>query len=495
MKTFLSLLGIACLIIACQPELKKKSIKSPIEVSNYKKLTSNSMINGYLQQVSEQSEFIDFKIIDSTKQGKKIHLVEIKSGSENENKINLFLFAQQHGNEPSGKEGLLMLINEFAKGNLVEYLSHVNLIILPQTNPDGGDKNLRRNADDIDPNRDHLLLRSKEASVIQRVSNQYKPEAVVDLHEYYPYSEGWTNFGYLRNFDIQFGGCTNINIDSAIRTFFYTTAFPEVKKQVDEDGYSFFEYTLGYLPEGERLRHSTVDINDGRQSHGITNTVAFIIEGKRGRDSLHLLERRAKSQLSTCIGILKMCSKHSAEIKTMVNNAQNQLLTESTLPVSIRLDHFKGSEPLEFPLLSLKTNKDTTFIVEEFHSEIKSLLDVKPPKGYLIPKKDTLLCNWLKRSFFKFEDFKNSENQIWQYTISKLERSVDEELENWYAKVELKKLDEPINQTGYYFVPVNQIYKYKIVTALEPQAMYGLVNYPEFEYLLKSDSYPILRIE
>lgn len=484
------------MLCSCQTKQVKKAPILPLEQSDYRKLTTNAEMVAYLEMVSNFSEMINIEILDSTISGKRIPLIWLGTkGEKNNSKPSLLFFAQQHGNEPSGKEGLLLLINEFALGRHLDLLENVNLFIIPQTNPDGGDKNERRNSDGIDLNRDHLLFQSKEVRLVQKVFDEYLPEVIVDIHEYYPYSEEWDKFGYSRNIDIQFGGPTNINIDSGIQTFFYTTAFPEVKQQVEKDGYSFFEYTLGYLPEGERLRRSTVDINDGRQSLGITNTIAFIIEGKRGRDSLDLLERRAKSQMSTCLAILKMVAKHNKEIKKMVNDARGSLKQESEQPVSIRMDHFKGNIPLKYPLISIKTGKDSVFVVEEYHSLVKSILDVKPPKGYLIPKKDTLLCNWLKRSFFKYGTELPATYDVWQYKIIKLNMSVDEELGNWYAQVEKQKHETDFDPAKFYYIPVNQIYKYKIITALEPQAMYGIVNYKDFEYLLQNKYFPVLRLE
>ncbi|MDF1548895.1 MAG: M14 family zinc carboxypeptidase, partial [Bacteroidales bacterium] len=277
MKILFYLLLAYCMVCSCQTKQVKKTPILPLEQSDYRKLTTNAEMIAYLEMASNFSEMINIEILDSTISGKRIPLIWLGTkGEKNNSKPSLLFFAQQHGNEPSGKEGLLLLINEFALGRHLDLLENVNLFIIPQTNPDGGDKNERRNSDGIDLNRDHLLFQSNEARLVQKVFDEYQPEVVVDIHEYYPYSEEWDKFGYSRNIDIQFGGPTNINIDSGIQKFFYTTAFPEVKQQVEKDGYSFFEYTLGYLPEGERLRRSTVDINDGRQSLGITNTIAFI---------------------------------------------------------------------------------------------------------------------------------------------------------------------------------------------------------------------------
>lgn len=469
---------------------------TPIEKNNYKKITSNNEIINFLKEVSGNSE-ISYRIVDTTIQNRLIALVKISSNNNTKEKTPVLFIAQQHGNEPSGKEGMLLLINDFANGKYHDWLNKFDLYVIPQVNPDGGDLNQRRNAAGIDLNRDHLILHSIEAKAVQNIFDTLRPYVTVDFHEYYPYSDSWIKFGYRKNFDEQFGGLTNININKNIRGYFYTDIFNEVKKYVKDKGFSFFEYTLGNYSFGESLRHSTVDINDGRQSFGICNTMSFIVEGINGRDSVDNIKRRAHGQYETAKGILNVIYKHSDEINEIVANARKyNFRSDSSEKVSIRMNHIKGDEDLLYPLLSIKTNKDTIFKVSNYHSKVVSKLDVKVPKAYLIPKSDKKLVAWLKRSNFKFTEYNLTKmSHIFCYKIVDLTKSIDEELENYYPVVEKVKVNPGDLTDDYYYVSTNQFYKYKIVTALEPQAMYGLINYPDFGYLLFDKYFKILRLE
>ncbi len=492
MRNWLIISSLFILVFSC----KHNQMKTPLEKSGFTSLSTNQEIINFLADIKQRSKSITCKIIDTTEEGRYIPLVKL-SDNTNSNKPAILLLGQQHGNEPSGKEGLLLLIKEFALKQDIEYTKQFDVFILPQVNPDGGDKNERRNSQNIDLNRDHLILKSLEAKVIQNVFDTLKPIVTVDFHEYYPFSDEWTNFGFRKNFDIQLGGLTNINVDDQIRNYFYKKIFSGVKNFVEQDGYTFFEYTLGNYALNERLRHSTVDINDGRQSFGICNTMSFIVEGINGRDSIDHIERRAKSQYRTAKGILEMVSENFEEIEQIVKISRSTFfLEDSNEMVSIRMDHFKGKQELNYPLLSLKTGIDTIFKVNEYHPQVLSLLEVKVPKYYLIPQADTVLVNWLYRSNFNFSSYKITQSdQVFAYKIVDLSRSMDEELKNYYPKVLPVKIPVDRLTETYYAVPTSQLYKYKIVTALEPQAMYGLINYPEFEYLLFDDMFKILRIE
>ncbi|MFO7828376.1 MAG: M14 family zinc carboxypeptidase [Bacteroidales bacterium] len=471
-------------------------LKTPLEESRYNQLSTNQQILEFLDQVSEKSSYIDYLIIDTTLQGRYIPMVRL-SKNDNTVKPAILFIAQQHGNEPSGKEGMLLLIKDFASGKYSNWLNNVDIFILPQVNPDGGDLNQRRTSDQIDLNRDHLLLKSREAKAVQDIFDELKPAITVDFHEYYPYSKSWEEFGYRRDFDIQFGGLTNININNDLQNYFYKTFYPEVKQKVEQKGYSFFEYTLGNFSRGERLRHSTVDINDGRQSFGICNTMSFIVEGKNGRDSIFEIQRRANSQYLTAKSILESSVKNIDEINELVNAARKDNLEQKNgEKVSIRMDHFKGDIMLNYPLKAVNEEKDSVFVVDEFHDQVKTMLDVTVPKMYLIPKSDSLLTQWLKRSNFEFFDYnKNEDDKIFGYKILNLHRSIDEELENYYPEVSAQKIEIDLLNDQFFAVPTNQFYKYKIVTALEPQAMYGIANYPDFEYLLFDNYFKIYRVE
>ncbi|MFW6095683.1 MAG: M14 family zinc carboxypeptidase [Bacteroidota bacterium] len=503
MRTLSSIIIFILLSTGCtqtsQKEKHYKGIVPPIIEADFQKLTSHENILKYLEKVDSLSERLSVEYVGTSVDGKKIPLVKFsKDGKFNNSKVKLFMFAQQHGNEPSGKEGMLLLIDKLLQKEYDKWLKKVDLLIMPQVNPDGGDRNQRRNTNDADLNRDHLVLSQPETQALHRVFERYQPEMTVDIHEYYPFSSRWKEFGYLKDFDIQIGGLTNLNIDTEVTNFFYEAVKPFMKEKLNNEGYSFFEYTLGNFPDGKRLRHSTVDINDGRQSFGILNTSSFIVEGIRGKDSLDNIERRTKSQYVTAEGFIEVAAKNRNKIKHKVHDAREELIQhDGGDKVSIRMKHVKGDKPLEYPLKSIKTGEDTVFVVDNYHSERESSLDIEKPSAYLIPAADSNLIKWLDRSFVQYTKYIPSEDHcLHEYKLLNKQKTIDEELENYNVDVKLQKSDKKIKNGEYLMIPTAQLRSNKIIIALEPQSMTGLVNYPEFEYLIKDfNTYPILRLD
>jgi hypothetical protein len=98
----------------------------------------------------------------------------------------LMIIARQHGNEPSGTEAVLALLRHLAATERqpeLELLKRVTLVTIPMANPDGASASSRRNAAGVDLNRDWIALSQAESQAIERAYLQWRPDAVMDLHE------------------------------------------------------------------------------------------------------------------------------------------------------------------------------------------------------------------------------------------------------------------------------------------------------------------------
>ena len=92
-----------------------------------------------------------------------------------------------HGNEPSGREGCLILARELAFGNdprTIDILSNLTVLILPTINGDGRAANTRGNSVGQDLNRDFSLLRQPETFAFTQMLRDYEPLVAYDGHEF-----------------------------------------------------------------------------------------------------------------------------------------------------------------------------------------------------------------------------------------------------------------------------------------------------------------------
>ena len=487
---------IIILLITCGFILSQKT---PLQKSNFTKITSHNELSKYLKEVDDNYDLIKSEILTNSVECRELFVVKFSKGEfgEDESKIKVLIFAQQHGNEQSGKEGALLLIDELLKPDNLYLFDKIDFALVPQMNPDGSELNTRRNGNDMDLNRNHLILTEPETIGLHNLFDKYLFEVSMDVHEYFPYGETWEKYGYRPNSDEEVGTTTNINVSPAIRELSKNTYLAYIKEYFNARGFSYFEYSPGGPPEIKYIRHSTFDINDGRQSLGIQNTLSFIQEGLNGKDNfIDNLEHRAKGQMTGMLGLLEFVFNNKDEIKNLVDSERNKLVNSIiSETVAIQLDHFKDGSKLEFPLLSYSTNKDTLVTVVDYHPIVKSLFDIKRPIGYLIPKSLKDILDWADKHSIKYTDYRKSD---------------DEKLEHYYINgidsinfegdiiadpiVQSEIISEEISAEDYIFIPTNQLKNNLIVIALEPKSMLGIMQYKEYRYLLDNKIYPILRV-
>jgi hypothetical protein len=417
----------------------------------------------------------------------------------NNDPLRIMIFAQQHGNEQSGKEAALLLISDLAKEMHTQWFPELEIWIIPQMNPDGSDANQRRNAGGIDLNRDHIVQLAPETRSLHTLFHQIKPHVTVDIHEYQPFTQSWEEFGGFKNFDVQVGIPSNLNIHSAIPTFAQQEVLPAIENHLNNKGFSFHNYLVGPVPTEDRIRHSTVDFDDGRNSFAMLGSLALIYEGINGPDGLSQnLERRTIGQYEALLALIEFLYKNTLKTKLLIDNARQQLIhAQPGEAVAIRMEHLPDGNPLLLPLTSSKTGLDTLVIVDNYHPVVKSTLDVRRPYAYLIPLADSLLVQFLHLHRIHYHDsFDINSKKIIAHYINTINTSIDEELPNRYPFVSMQSVAPDEIPGQYLLVPTAQLHSNVMVSLFEPQSMLGLAQRPGFEYLLREGTrFPILRVD
>ena len=109
-----------------------------------------------------KNNFIDYQIIGRTSQKRRLDIVII--GKVRDPKLKIFIFAGQHGDEKITRNATEQLISHLIKSKAKEF-PDISMTILSNANPDGASNNTRRTPENIDMNRDHLLLSTEGESV------------------------------------------------------------------------------------------------------------------------------------------------------------------------------------------------------------------------------------------------------------------------------------------------------------------------------------------
>lgn len=151
-----------------EPSLNKRRIK-------------HENIQPLINQLKNNPAYTVQKVGQSIK-GKNINLISVGSGD-----VNVFLWSQMHGNEPTATQAIFDIFNFLNSSDFQaekkELLSKVTLHFMPMLNPDGAEVFTRRNALGIDVNRDALMLQSPEGQVLKRIRDSLNADFGFNLHD------------------------------------------------------------------------------------------------------------------------------------------------------------------------------------------------------------------------------------------------------------------------------------------------------------------------
>ncbi len=452
-------------------------------------------------------------------------------------KPTFLITASQHGNEQSAKEAALGLVRDFAAGDLERLLDRVNVLVIPQTNPYGNFFDIRSNEIDLDLNRDHVKVESEEVRAIHAVFRAWLPEVSLDVHE--------KGDDYYR---VSLGCVSNINIDQRLQDFSRNRLLSAVEKNLTKDGVTFHEYLVteemgintsagaALRPEDtagreEMTRFSTTDLNDGRNSLGIFQTLSFIQEGA-SRHDLATLGERTRWQSLGIRALAEAVAANASEILPLVRGSRESLAEASGAYSNVNLIHLrtafardendptltvKAFEETETPVRGiLKVDKKAgepllaadilpnpfpakrkvvTRVIQNWFPKVASTVSVVRPLGYIIPAaRQDLVENLLKLGLEVDAFVQDASLEVEAYRTTEVVPAKYDYLAPERIEVE-NRVFSTIIKKGDYFVSCAQPGVNLIPCLLEPQSEYGFIRYWKFKLVPEAgDFFAVYRL-
>jgi hypothetical protein len=498
MRQLLAVLLVAAIAPAALP-----AQQTPLERADHARLTSHAELVAFVDSVASGDPRITVRTLGHSLEGRRIPYLEISEGelgSARGEKPIVLVFAQQHGNEPSGMEAALSLLRDVATGRHDDLLRSLDLLLVPQVNPDGGERHLRQNAAGVDLNRSHLVLDGHEVRLLRELFHAWEPEVAVDVHEYQPWSGAWLQHGYIRLFDEQYGTPTNLNVAEPIRRLANEHFLPHVDRFLAQRGFTHHEYIIG---SPELIRYSTSDINDGRQGFAILGTFGLILEGKRSREEAGRLERRTEGQRAALEGLLTFVAENREEVLGAVRETRSALRERRMQPFVAAMTRARGSTPLEIPVETVRegpagwerTGDTITAAIAAYYPIVSPERTVDLPEAYLVPGEMAPVIELLHMHRVEVLPLApGRELEVERYVLGEREEVDLVETTVTLPPVEIRR-ERYRTRAGDVYVPVGQLRGMLVAIALEPESMHGLHRYPAFsDLLMGGDRYPILRI-
>lgn len=490
MKKLLAALPVAALLAA--PSAAGGAL--PEDHRTLSRSTSYEEMAAFLKSVDGKGP-VSVSVEGTTAQGRSLFLVNARGGASPTFRI--LFYAQQHGDEVSGKDALLYLVRDLARDPKL-LPPEVDLWVMPMVNPDGAEAGTRRNSAGADLNRDHVTLFHPETEALHRVARRVRPHLAVDAHEFGRDSEEWARKGWEKWPDITMDGLNNPHFDrervAAARRWVDASAAP-----LEKAGHRFLRYWVGGAPPDDEQRHSAPDTDGGLNGVGAYGGLSFIIEASVRHKSANPqadLGRRVDAYLVLFRRFLEGGGRRD-EDRAVVEKAWKRPLPPF-LPSDALWVNPEGAVT-EFPVVELATGKTVKVPTANLMTDVAVKRVVPTPLGYAVePAAAAEIGALLKRHGLAFEKLA-SPRTVTAETCALLR--VEEEFDDVYGRyggrtiVKRGAAKAVELAAGSLWVPLEGPDALRAAILLEPTAMYGLWQYPRLRALVAWDgTIPVRRV-
>lgn len=477
----------------------ERTVPTPLEETEGDTLTSYGDMMTFLTELQTETGAFTLDTIGTSNEGRSLVALHFDArSSAGEEPLEILMYAQQHGNEPSGKEAAIALARDIATGAFTDFLDSAELFLVPQVNPDGSEARQRRNANDMDLNRNHLTLSTPEVLALHRLFNRIMPHVTLDIHEYGITGRSWEEAGLRKDFGEQIGALSNANMAMSLRGYAWDRMIPAMTRALAPRDVELQRYLVTDGPEG-RFRYSTTALNDGRNSMGIYNSLSYLIEGRNGLTMEENIRERARQQLETMKAFITYAADHTSEIRDLVEEERAALKSAGTgEEVALVMDYVPdpGRSTVTVDVIDLETDAREELVIEAFHPRVEATLTVPRPVGYVVPGDLTGVLEILERHGVEMTTVTDPmDARLGVYRIESTTPTTMEDKDFLAVDASVRREEGTIPE-GDVIVWTDQIRTNLIVSLLEPQSQWGLAPRPGFvdSLLEPGTEYPIRRI-
>jgi len=464
------------------------NIKEPI---SYQKMQAD------LKKYS-QPEYIELKNIGQSAEGNNIYAIHITKDVQDD-PWKVMLVGQQHGDEPAGKDAILYLLKYFSENKQL-IPDNLDLWLIPMVNPDGAMADQRRNGNDADLNRDHVLLAQPETRAIHKLFRKVRPHIFVDCHEFGRDSRSYLEKGWWE--------WPLIMMDCANNPFFEKELYDagvrwcnSIKPYMLEQGHNYTRYFVGGVPPRQEQRYSTPEIDDARNGLGSYQGLSFIIESGIRSNTLENPDQDLDQRIDAYLDIFRQFlynDRYRDYDKKLIEKARN-----ADLPDFIPVNYFWGNHGVQitdFKVIDKKSGNTREIKTPNFMHDLIVKKSVDTPDGYVIESQAAgLFKRLLDRQSINYAFL--SDNQNYRVEECKLLR-IEDEFDPVYSRYDGRQIVNRDSLRTKKFQPGSIVISLKddvnsrrAALILEPLKLYGLFQYSEFRKLVdENGALPIYRL-
>ena len=479
------------------------------EASDYEATASHDEVLTFLDQLLATGAPVQIESLGKSTEGRDLAVailadppVQSPPSPADRDRLVIFVQANIHAGEVEGKEAVLMLLRDIGlRKQFPEILENCILLVIPNYNPDGNDKfddtkrnrpsqtspklvGKRRNAQNLDLNRDYMKARSTEfPHVARNIFNTWDPDLFMDLH---------TTNGSYHGYTLTYAPPLHPGGAREPLELTRDRLLPDVRKAMrDEHGYETFDYG-NFNSQKKPTRWATYDYRA---------RMGWLYAGVRGRIGI-LSEAYAYAAYqnrvdATYCFVQEICSwaaNHKDEILAMHRKVDSDTMAwgrnpETAPEIAIRAklvqraeDEYMLIEESGDPAEGARRGKRTGLIYSkklEVFDRFEPTETVKYPAGYVIPPAMTEALEMLELHGVRADKIEAAMSVDAEHFVPTSVKTANLRFSGGLqtrVTVERKpaKVEIP---AGHYYVPTAQRQGRLAVHLLEPDAADSLVTW------------------
>ncbi|MCI0334488.1 MAG: M14 family metallocarboxypeptidase [Planctomycetes bacterium] len=266
-----------------EPAKANEGLPTPLESAGFKRLSTSKEISAYLARLDRRFPQARVEMIGTSVQGRPIQALILSDTFEADvstsDRLTVEIIGCQHGTESAGAESLLFIARELLSGSLQDVLNDVDVVLIPNANPDGRDNGKRANANGVNLNVDFITLTQPESRALVGALEQYRPEVVLDVHESAVLKrKSLALEGYMTDFVVQVEFANNPNIAPALETFSRREVLTPWIAAVSASGLRCHRYIGEIRSSRQPITNGGLSLRNLRNRAGIEGALSFLME-------------------------------------------------------------------------------------------------------------------------------------------------------------------------------------------------------------------------
>lgn len=368
-----------------------EALLTPLEESGYQVLPDSRQITVFLERLAACSQKAKVMYYGRSAGGRPLAALLISNDPKFlqteqpvPGRLTVMLVGGQHGTEPSGTEALQSLARDVVVGPLQPVLEHLNLILVPNSNPDGRDLHRRVNANGVNLSTDYVLLSQPETRGLVKLLLRFQPHALLDVHESAILKKKSLGAqGYLTDFEAQFEYANHPNVDPRLRYFAEYVFLPELLEAVNARGLSARHYIGEITAIDQPITHGGISLRNLRNYAGMRGIFALLVENRLDPPGdwptpRNIAMRVAKQQL--CI---RAFLEKVAAFQESILSRVRQVRGKGPLLVALRAQ-YAPSSPSKIALSLRRLDGEQVTKEFAYHGQVAAKDWVLLPKTYAV---------------------------------------------------------------------------------------------------------------